>query len=141
MRKTLFLTLALLACLGLGSCDKNKNKTTDPLQSTVWTAYDNDYLMVLKFELGTVASFYIGDENLNRRNDVAYSPYTLTDNTRLSFSSLNGRMDNERFRFKTGTLDGDSMTVVYDRWTSVSGIDSPKEHKQAVFTKRTATKK
>ena len=137
MRKIVLLSLALLACLCLGSCNKNKNKTTDPLQSTTWTAYDEDYLMVLKFELGTVSTFYIGDENLNRRSEVSYAPYTLAEETRLTFNNLNGKMDNERFRIKTGTLDGDAMTIVYDRWTSASGIDSPKQHKQAVFKKRT----
>lgn len=140
MRKTLLLSLVLLACLGLTSCNKNKNKNTDPLTSTTWTARDGDYLLVLKFELGSIATFYVGNENLDRRGEVAYSTYTLTDNTRVSFADFNGRMDNERFRFKSGTLDGDAMSVAYDRWTSVSGVDSPKQHLQAVFRKQTKKK-
>ena len=139
MRKTVLLSLALLSCLCLGSCNRNKGKTQDPLSSTTWTAYDGDYLMVLKFELGTTASFYIGDENLNRRNSVSYSPYTLADDTKISFSGLNGSMESVRYRFKTGTLDGNAMSVNYDRWTTTtSGMEGQKEHLQAVFKKREA---
>ena len=138
MRKTLLLSLILLACLGLTSCDKNKNKNTDPLASTTWTAQEDDYLLVLKFELGSVATFYVGDESLNRRSEVSYSAYTLTDNTRVSFADLNGRMDSERFRFKNATVDGNAMIVSFDRWTSASGsTDTPKVHRQVIFNKRT----
>ncbi len=137
MKKTLLLlTLAVLAALTLVSCNKNKGKTKDPLNATTWTAYDGDYLMVLKFEMGTLATFYVGDKNLNRLGPVSTSAYTLTDDTKLSFSNFNGSMDVTRYRFKTGTLDGDSMTIAYDRWTTSSGMDSPKEHLQAVFKKK-----
>jgi hypothetical protein len=137
MKRSLFyIALAILALLSLGSCDKDKGKTKDPLNSTTWTAYDGDYLMVLKFDLGTLSTFYVGNENLERKGPVSSSAYTLTDDTKITFSNLNGSIDNERFRFKTGTLNGDSMTVNYDRWTSASGIDSEKKHLQAVFKKR-----
>ena len=137
MKKTLLLlALAVLAALTLVSCDKNKGKTKDPLNATTWTAYDGDNLMVLKFELGTLATFYVGDRNLNRVGPASNSAYTLTDDTKISFANLEGSMDVTRYRFKTGTLDGDAMTVVYDRWTHSSGMDSPKEHTQAVFKKK-----
>ena len=135
-RSLIYISLAILALLSLGSCDKDKGKTKDPLKSTTWTAYDGDYLMVLKFELGTLSTFYVGNENLERKGPVSNSAYTLTDDTKITFSNLNGSIDNERFRFKTATLDGNSMTVNYDRWTTASGIDSEKKHLQAVFKKR-----
>ena len=131
-----FLAVVLITCLTVTSCNKNKGKTKDPLSSTTWTAYDGDFLMVLKFELGTRATFYVGDNNLDRIGPVSTSAYTLTDNTKLSFADLNGSMDVTRYRFKTGTLDGDAMTIVYDRWTSASGIDGQKTHLQAVFKKK-----
>ena len=137
MKKALvILTLAVLAAMTLVSCNKDKGKTKDPLNATAWTAYDGDYLMVLRFELGTLATFYVGDNNLERRGPASNSAYSLTDDTKVTFANLNGSMDNTRFRFKTGTLDGNSMTVTYDRWTTSSGIDSPKEHLQAVFKKK-----
>ena len=137
MKRTLiYISLAILAILCLGSCNKNKDKTKDPLKSTIWTAYDGDYLMVLKFELGTLSTFYVGNENLERKGPVSNSQYTLTDDTKITFANLNGSIDNERFRFKTGTLDGNSMTISYDRWTSASGMDSDKKHLQAIFKKR-----
>lgn len=139
--KLILLTLAVFACIGLTSCNKNKDKQKDPLASTTWTAYDGDYLMVLKFEMGTTAVFYIGDESLSRRSEVSYSLYTLTDDTKLSFSDFNGSMENVRYRFKAGTLNGDTMTVNYDRWTSASGMDSQKQHLQAVFRKQNTSKK
>lgn len=137
MKRTLvILTLAVLAAMTLVSCDKDKGKTKDPLNATTWTAYDGDYLMVLRFELGTLATFYVGDNNLERKGPVSNSAYTLTDDTKVTFANLNGSMDNTRFRFKTGTLDGSSLTVAYDRWTTSSGMDSPKEHLQTVFKKK-----
>ena len=137
MKKTLLLlTLAVMAALTLVSCNKNKGKTKDPLNATTWTAYDGDYLMVLKFEMGTLATFYVGDKNLNRLGPVSNSAYTLTDDTKISFANFNGSMNVTRYRFKTGTLDGDSMAIAYDRWTTSSGMDSPKEHLQAVFKKK-----
>ena len=137
MKRTLvILTLAVLAAMTLVSCDKDKGKTKDPLNATTWTAYDGDYLMVLRFELGTLATFYVGDNNLERKGPVSNSAYTLTDDTKVNFANLNGSMDNTRFRFKTGTLDGSSLTVAYDRWTTSSGMDSPKEHLQTVFKKK-----
>ena len=137
MKKSLvLLTLAVLAALTLVSCNKNKGKTKDPLNATTWTAYDGDYLMVRKFELGKLATFYVGDNNLERKGPVSNSTYTLTDDTKISFANLDGIMDVTHYRFKTGTLDGNSMTVAYDRWTTASGMDSPKEHLQAVFKKK-----
>ena len=137
MKRTLvILTLAVFAAMTLVSCDKDKGKTKDPLNATTWTAYDGDYLMVLRFELGTLATFYVGDNNLERKGPVSNSAYTLTDDTKVTFANLNGSMDNTRFRFKTGTLDGSSLTVAYDRWTTSSGMDSPKEHLQTVFKKK-----
>ena len=134
--KILLLVLAAVACLFLTSCNKNKDKKNDPLRSTTWTAYDQDDLMVLKFELGTLSTFYIGDNNLQRKGDVGSSAYTLTD-SKIVFNNLNGAYDNKQFHFKSGTLDGDAMTIRYDRWTTVAGMDSPKESLQAVFKKHT----
>ena len=140
--KWILLSLAVLACIGLASCNKDKDKTKDPLRSTTWTAYDEDDLMVLRFELGTLSSFYIGDNNLNRLSPASGSSYTLSeDQTRISFTDLNGSYNDNKYRFKTATLDGDSMTVLYDRWTTASGIDSPKQHLQAVFKKKAESKK
>ena len=90
--------------------------------------------MVLKFELGTLSTFYIGDNNLQRKGEVGSSAYTLND-SKIVFNNLNGSYDNKQFHFKSGTLDGDAMTVRYDRWTTVAGMDSPKESIQAVFKK------
>ena len=141
MKRTLILlSLTLLTALGAVSC-KDKDKDTDPLRSTTWSAYDGDNLMVLKFELGTPSFFYIGDNNLERKGPVSVSPYTLTDNTRIFFVDLNGSYENERYRFKTGTLDGDALTVQYDRWTSAGGHDDVKTHTQAVFRKKPEPKK
>ena len=90
MKKTLLLlTLAVMAALTLVSCNKNKGKTKDPLNATTWTAYDGDYLMVLKFEMGTLATFYVGDKDLNRLGPVSNSAYTLTDDTKISFANFN----------------------------------------------------
>lgn len=139
--KLILLSLAVLACVGFTSCNKDKDKNKDPLNSTTWTAYDGDDLMVLRFELGTISSFYIGDNNLNRLGPASGSAYTLTDNTKIAFADLNGSYNNNKYRFKTGTLSGDSMTVSYDRWTTASGIDSQKEHLQAVFKKKAESKK
>ena len=58
--------VAFCAALTLVSCDKDKGKTKDPLNATTWTAYDGDNLLVLKFDLGTRATFYVGDKNLER---------------------------------------------------------------------------
>ncbi|MBR1576599.1 MAG: hypothetical protein IJ654_09165 [Bacteroidales bacterium] len=141
MKKTLILlSLTLMTVLVSVSCNK-KNKDTDPLRSTTWSAYDGDNLMVLKFELGTIATFYIGNNNLDRVGNASMSSYTLTDNTRISFADLNGSYENERYRFKTGTLDGDSMVILYDRWTSAGGLDGEKTHTQAVFRKKVDAKK
>ena len=134
--KILLLVLASVACLSLTSCNKNKDKKNDPLRSTTWTAYDQDDLMVLKFELGTLSTFYIGDNNLQRKGEVGSSAYTLKD-SKIVFNNLNGAYDTKQFHFKSGTLDGDAMTVRYDRWTTVAGMDSPKESIQAVFKKHT----
>ena len=134
--KILLLVLASVACLSLTSCNKNKDKKNDPLRSTTWTAYDQDDLMVLKFELGTLSTFYIGDNNLQRKGEVGSSAYTLKD-SKIVFNNLNGAYDTKQFHFKSGTLDGDAMTVRYDRWTTVAGMDSPKESLQAVFKKHT----
>ena len=137
MKKTLLLlTLTILAALTLVSCDKNKGKTKDPLNATTWTASDGDYLMVLKFDLGTRATFFVGDKNLNPAGPVSNAAYTLTDDTKISFVNLEGSIDVTHYRFKTGTLDGDAMTVAYDRWTHSSGMDSPKEHFPAVVFKK-----
>ena len=141
MKRTfILLSLAFLTVLTAVSC-KDKNKENDPLRSTTWSAYDGDNLMVLKFDLGTIATFYIGNSNLERVGAASVSPYTLTDNTRISFTDLNGSYENERYRFKTGTLDGDAMEIRYDRWTFAGGHDGEKEHKQAVFRKKTEPKK
>ena len=132
--KFILLVLASVACLTLTSCNKNKDKKNVPLRSTTWTAYDQDDMMVLKFELGTLSTFYIGDNNLQRKGEVGSSAYTLND-SKIVFNNLNGSYDNKQFHFKSGTLDGDAMTVRYDRWTTVAGMDSPKESIQAVFKK------
>lgn len=132
------IAIALLAGLLAISCNKKKDKVNDPLRSTTWTALDGDNLMILKFELGTLSTFYIGDNNLNRKSNVSSSAYTLTDDTKVTFADLNGSYNNEKYRFKTGILDGDAMTVSYDRWTTAAGMDGPKEHIQAVFKKHTA---
>ena len=138
MKKTLLLlTIAVLAALALVSCDKNKGKTKDPLNGTTWTAYDGDYLMVLKFDLGTRATFFVGDKNLNPAGPVSNSSYTLTDDTKISFANLKGSMDVTRYRFKTGTLNGDSMTITYDRWTASAAMESLIEHfPDVVFKKK-----
>ena len=137
MKKTLvLLTVAFWAALTLVSCDKDKGKTKDPLNATTWTAYDGDNLLVLKFDLGTRATFYVGDKNLERIGPASNSAYLLTDDTKITFASLNGSIDVTRYRFKTGTLDGDSMTVTYDRWTYSSGIESPKDHITNTFKKK-----
>ena len=102
--KILLLVLASVACLSLTSCNKNKDKKNDPLRSTTWTAYDQDDLMVLKFELGTLSTFYIGDNNLQRKGEVGSSAYTLKD-SKIVFNNLNGAYD-------TRTTTPSSM-----RWT------------------------
>ncbi len=139
--KLILLSLAILACVSFTACNKDKDKVNDPLKSTIWTAYDGDDLMVLRFELGTLSSFYIGDKNLNRLGPASGSTYTLTDNTKIAFADLNGSYNNNKYRFKTGTLSGDSMTINYDRWTTATIIDSQKEHLQAVFKKKVENKK
>ena len=125
-----------MACLSLVSCNKNKNKTKDPLNGTTWTAYHQDNLLVLQFNLGTVSTFFVGDNNLKPRGTVSSSAYTLTDDTKISFADLNGSIDTDRYRFKTAVLDGDAMQVKYDHWTYAGGIESTKEHLQAVFKKK-----
>ena len=143
-RHILLLSLALVSALGMSSCSK-KETNTDPLQATLWYAQDeyNGNMMVLRFELGTLSSFYIGDNNLDRLPDASPSgsTYTLTDDTRVTFLDLNGSYNNDRYRFKSATLDGDTMLVSYDRWTSASSIDSQKQHLQTLFRKKDTSKK
>ena len=137
MKKTLvLLTVAVCAALTLVSCDKNKGKTKDPLSATAWTAEIDDYQMVLKFELGTLATFYVGDKNLQRIGPVSNSAYTLTDDTKISFANLSGGIDVNHYRFKTGTLNGDYMTVTYERWTTVSGMESDHRQDNVTFKKK-----
>ena len=91
--------VAFCAALTLISCDKDKGKTKDPLNATTWTAYDGDNLLVLKFDLGTRATFYVGDKNLERIGPASNSAYLLTDDTKITFASLNGSIDVIRRRF------------------------------------------
>lgn len=134
--KLFLLALAVVACFGLNSCDKNKNKTKDPLNGTTWSAYQGDNLLVLQFNLGTISTFFVGDNNFKPRGNAVSAPYTLTDDTKITFSELNGSYGDDRYHFKTATLDGDSMKVSLDHWTNAAGMDSDKEHLQLVFKKK-----
>ena len=139
--KLFLLALAIVACFGLNSCDKNKNKTKDPLNGTTWTAYHGDNLLVLQFNLGTISTFFVGDNNLKPRDRASSAPYTITDNTQITFGDLSGYLDSDYYRFKSAKLDGDAMQVNYDHWTKAAGMESPKEHLQAVFKKKAEPKK
>jgi len=140
-RKLLFFSLAALTCLCLASCNKDKDKVKDPLNATIWTAYDSDNLMVLRFNLGTVATFFIGDDNLQPKGTVFTANYTLADDTKITFVDLDGSLDTDFYRLKNAVLDGETMTVKYDRWTQAAGIVGQHEHLQAVFKKKAEPKK
>jgi hypothetical protein len=130
--KWILLSLAVLACIGLASCNKDKDKTKDPLRSTTWTAYDEDDLMVLRFELGTISSFYIGDNNLNRLSPASGSSFTLSeDQTRISFTELNEtagmgmRVDEDEWKAQFAGVNTDSFTLNKAGGSTAAGeIDS-----------------
>ena len=128
--------VAFCAALALVSCDKDKGKTKDPLNATTWTAEIDDYQMVLKFDMGTRATYYVGDKNLERIGPVSYSVYVLKDDTKIIFNNLSGGIDVNHYRFKTGTLNGDYMEVAYERWTTVSGIESGHKQDNVTFKKK-----